>query len=130
MNSQQNYRRELLSGLQDLRFTDHLMGGSTAGLGQTGARVLLSSSFLGGERYMRQQYYDSMAIVRQFGKPDLFITVTCNPKWPEIQQNLLPGQTASDRPDLVARVFNLRLRAIMKDIQKKKVFELLRRTCT
>ncbi|KAG2998029.1 hypothetical protein PC116_g22840 [Phytophthora cactorum] len=44
-----------------------------------------------------------MAIVRQYGKPDLLITVTTNPKWQKIQDNILPGQTASDRPDIVAR---------------------------
>lgn len=41
-----------------------------------------------------------MPIVRAFGKPDLFITVTCNPNWPEIKNTLLPEQTAQDRPDL------------------------------
>ncbi|MEM7262976.1 MAG: UTP--glucose-1-phosphate uridylyltransferase, partial [Planctomycetota bacterium] len=32
------------------------------------------------------------------------ITFTCKPKWSEITENILPGQTAADRPDLVARV--------------------------
>ena len=49
-------------------------------------------------------------IVAKLSKPDLFLTFTCNPKWPEIVANLLPGQTASDRPDLVARVFKLKLK--------------------
>ena len=39
------------------------------------------------------------------GKPDVFITFTCNPKWREIQEELFDGQTASDRPDLVSRFF-------------------------
>lgn len=55
-------------------------------------------------------------MVRKFGKPDLFITFTCNPTWPEITDNLLPNQTASDRPDLVDRVFKLKLEALLKDI--------------
>ncbi|KAG3166565.1 hypothetical protein PC128_g19681 [Phytophthora cactorum] len=71
---------------------------------------------------MRQQYYDLMAIVRQFGKPDLFITVTTNPKWPEIQDSFLPGQTASDRPDIVARVFKMKLKALLENIVKNRVF--------
>jgi hypothetical protein len=32
-----------------------------------------------------------MAIVRQYGKPDLFITMTCNPKWEEIVSMLKLG---------------------------------------
>jgi hypothetical protein len=49
----------------------------------------LPSSFTGGPRQMHKLYQDGMAIVRVFGKPDLFITITCNPKWPEIQNAFL-----------------------------------------
>src|ERR1051325_2366815 len=57
-----------------------------------------------------------MAIVREFGKPDLFVTVTCNPNWPKIVDELLPNQKPSDRSDLVSRVFNLKLKAITYDL--------------
>ena len=63
-----------------------------------------------------------MAIVRKYGKPDLFITFTCNPRWPEIQQNLARGATANDRPDLVARVFHAKLAELMRDITKNRIF--------
>ena len=65
-----------------------------------GVRVVLPSSFTGSPRQMNQLFQDSMAIVRTFGKPDLFITFTCNPNWREILEQLDPGQTPSDRPDL------------------------------
>ncbi len=29
-----------------------------------------------------------MVIVREYEKPDLFITVTCNPNWPKIKNEL------------------------------------------
>ncbi|XP_033218084.1 uncharacterized protein LOC117173552 [Belonocnema kinseyi] len=32
--------------------------------------------------------------------------MTCNPNWAEVKDNLLHGQTASDRPDIVLRIFN------------------------
>ncbi len=54
---------------------------------------------------MQQLYQDGMAIVRKLGKADLFVTFTCNPKWPEIQKELLPGQTANDRPDQTSFFF-------------------------
>ena len=38
-----------------------------------------------------------MASVEKLGKSDVFLTFTCNPKWPEITENLLPGQTTDDR---------------------------------
>jgi hypothetical protein len=57
-----------------------------------------------------------MAIVSRLGKPDLFITFTCNPKWPEITKYLIGGQTAADRPDLTTWVFAIKLRALLDDL--------------
>ena len=55
---------------------------------------------------MVQLYQDAMAIVRKYDQPDLFIAMACL-KWRKIKENLLPGQSASDTPDIVARVFNI-----------------------
>ncbi|KAH9052153.1 hypothetical protein Ae201684P_013655 [Aphanomyces euteiches] len=84
-----------------------------------GKRIVLSSSYTGGPRYMRQRYLDAMAIVRKYGRPDLFITVTCNPKWVEIDRELELAKedygfkrSPSDRPDLLTRMFRLKLLAI------------------
>jgi hypothetical protein len=41
-------------------------------------------------------------------KVDLFITVTANPQWAKITCAILRGQTSYDRPELVARVFELK----------------------
>ena len=79
-------------------------------------RRILASSFTGGPRYMSARYQDAMAIVRKVGNPSFFITVTCNPKWVEIQRALLPGQAATDRPDIVARVFKSKLDSITDDL--------------
>jgi Helitron helicase-like domain at N-terminus len=56
-----------------------------------------------------------------FGGADFFITRTANPNWPEIKQALLPGQSSSDRPDLVNRVFRLKVQELMDDILKRNV---------
>jgi hypothetical protein len=93
-----------------------------ADLDKIGKRVILPSTFIGGPRNMNQLYHDAMAIVRSRGKPDLFITVTCNPVWPEILEAIDADQKAEDRPDIVARVFKLKLDAIMNDIVHEKVF--------
>ncbi|CAB4483680.1 unnamed protein product [Rhizophagus irregularis] len=94
-------------------------GDRTTNVGQ---RIILPSSFTGGPRQMHKLYQDAMAIVRVFGKPDLFITIICNLKWPEIQNALLLGQTAQDRPDLISRIFNMKLKAIFNDILKEDIF--------
>ncbi|SGY12569.1 BQ5605_C011g06542 [Microbotryum silenes-dioicae] len=79
---------------------------------QIGKRVILPLSHAGLPRQMVQLYQATMAIVRVFGAPDMFITMTCNPAWSEIVNALLPGQTASDRPNIVARVFHGKLKAL------------------
>ena len=84
----------------------------------TGKPVILPASFGGSPRSLHQAYLDSMAIVSRFGKPDFFITMTANPSWPEILANLRPGETAADRPDLVARVFHAKLTALLKVLTK------------
>ena len=86
-----------------------------------GKSVILPASHTGSPRYMHGHYLDAMAICREFRKFDLFITVTGNPKWDGITDNLLPGQTASDRPDIQNRVFHEILTALMADITKRHI---------
>lgn len=57
-----------------------------------GQRIILPSSYTGGPRYMFEKQQDAMCYVRQYGRPDLFVTITTNPKWPEITDNLLEHQ--------------------------------------
>ena len=51
-------------------------------------------------------------------QPDFFITMTCNPNWPEIVNNLKPGTKAEDRHDLNARVFRGYLDGMLTDLLK------------
>lgn len=60
---------------------------------------------------MAQNFQDAMAICRWAGNPDLFIIVTSNPKWAEIQSFLdfIPGQKSEERPDVVLTVFKIKI---------------------
>ena len=100
---------------------DHMNSVSNREGQKVGSCVILPSSFSGGPRAMLQHFQDAMAMIGKFGKPDLFLTFTCNPKWSEITRNLNSGETPIDRPDLVARVFNLKLRELIKDITERGV---------
>ena len=70
---------------------------------------------------MHKLFQDAMSVVRVFGKPDLFITFTCNPYWVEIKRELLSGQVPADRPDLCARVFFLKLKELFRDLYERHV---------
>ena len=91
-------------------------------LSQLGQCVILPASYWGGPCDMHQRYLDGMAIAWHFKKIDIFLTMTVNPAWPEITRELLPGQTASDRPDLISRVFHLKKKALMNAILKDGLF--------
>ena len=109
---------DLYSGLEDAMIAEDVIT-NTANLEQ---HIILPSSFTGGPRQMIKLYQNAIAIVRIIGKPDLFITIICNPSWLEITNELLSGQSAQDRPDLIARIFNMKLKAILKDILKEGIF--------
>ncbi|XP_044578930.1 uncharacterized protein LOC123261402 [Cotesia glomerata] len=116
---QPKLRAESYQGLIDHLRSQNAVNNTNSNIGKV---IILPSTFHGSPRNMMQHYQDAMSIVRKFGKPDLFLTMTCNPKWREISENLLPGQTASDRPDLVARVFNIKKNALIDTIVKKQLF--------
>jgi len=59
---------------------------------------------------MMQHYQDVMAIYRAMGPPDFFVTFTCNSSWHEITNELLSDQRSEDHPDLIVRVFKIKLR--------------------
>jgi ATP-dependent DNA helicase PIF1 len=64
---------------------------------------------------------DAMALVHKYNKLDIFLTMTCNPNWDEITQNLYPGQSAQDRHDLVVRVFRDKLEELKNLLVKKHI---------
>jgi hypothetical protein len=87
-----------------------------------GHRIILPSTFTGSPHQMNQLFQDSLTIVRKFGKPDIFMTVTCNPHWKEITNELFPGQNPEDRPDIIVCVFNMKLKEIKNDILQHAIF--------
>ncbi|XP_050675973.1 uncharacterized protein LOC126972914 [Leptidea sinapis] len=87
-----------------------------------GRMVILPSSFVNSPRYLHEYTQDAFVYVRTHGRPDLFVTFTCNPAWPEIVNQLMPGQSAIDRHDVVARIFRLKVKKLMDVINKGRVF--------
>ena len=106
-------RAELYNGLKDAVEKD-----DGENIDKIGKKVILPSSFIS----THQQYQDAISLLRRFGKPNLFITMTTNPDWREIKEHLRPGEKAVDRPDIVARVFKLKKQQLIKDIEKEMIF--------
>jgi hypothetical protein len=118
---QKELRADVYQGLRDAAVGDR---DENINLAEHGQRIILPSTHIGSERNMLQLYQDSMAICRTFRKPDIFLTMTANPNWVEIQEALLKEptvnghrQTAVDRPDIVVRVFEEKKKALLKEIK-------------
>ncbi|XP_067646742.1 uncharacterized protein [Eurosta solidaginis] len=87
-----------------------------------GPLTILPSTYVGSPRHMHEYTKDAMPYVRQYGRPDLFITFTCNLQWSNIKNNLFDGQNPTDRHDITARVFRQKVRALMDLIIKLRTF--------
>lgn len=138
-NNQKEIRAEMLSEVQ--AFVDDLLeddpefarqigvDGDRAGnnegddaQGNVGKFVKLPQSFRGGPRYHKKNYYNSVSMVSVLGKPSLFITMTCNPKWPEIVGLVEEGQVRRENIPRVAKVFDGKVKALIEEIDKKQIF--------
>ncbi|XP_057419198.1 uncharacterized protein LOC130713450 [Lotus japonicus] len=116
-NNQKIIRADFLNGLEEA-----MCRGETDP-GQLGMRIVLPSSFVGGRRYMFDCCQDAMAICKRYGYPDLFITVTCNSAWKEIdrfvrQRNLRPDE----RPDICCRIFKMKLDHLIGTLKSGIIF--------
>ncbi|XP_057456402.1 uncharacterized protein LOC130747469 [Lotus japonicus] len=115
--NQNKIRKDFLSGVEEA------VDRGDTDAATLGARIVLPSSFTGGRRYMFDNCQGAMAICRTFGYPDLFLTITCNPKWPEIQRHTSKyGLQAYDRPDVACRIFHMKLNSLMTDFKKGDFF--------
>lgn len=83
---------------------------------------LLPIGFTVGPRDTRQRYMDAIALVQHFEKSDIFLTMTCNSSWIEIQKHLLTTNEAQNRPDLISRVFKAKVEELKTDILKINIF--------
>lgn len=70
-----------------------------------------------------------MTYVCNYGRPDLFITFTCNPNWAEIKEELFIGQQPTGRLDISARVLKQKLSKYTDAIIKSHIYEEIRCEC-
>ena len=56
----------------------------------------LPAIFHGSHVNRKRKQLDAMAVIARMGPPTLMVTCTGSPTWPEVLENLLPGQTGMD----------------------------------
>jgi hypothetical protein len=117
-NNQSTLKTELYSGLRDA-----FMRGDTI-IASIGKRIMLPSSFIGSPKYMIENSQDAMMFCRWADYTDLFITFTCNAKWSKIEifLSIHPSKKPDDRPDILGRVFKIKLDQLLHDLKKSRHF--------
>ena len=90
--------------------------------GQIGRLVVLPATYIGGDRYMRMKMHDIISISNSLGHPDVFLTMTCNPYWPEITDAIFEGQKSQDRPDICNRVFKMKQKILLEYLKSENPF--------
>ncbi|XP_057453106.1 uncharacterized protein LOC130744967 [Lotus japonicus] len=116
-NNQKLIRADFLNGLEEA------MSRGETDPSFLGTRIVLPASFIGGKRYMFDCCQDAMAICKRYGYPDLFITVTCNSAWKEIDRFVRPRNVRADeRPDVCCRVFKIKLDHLIATLKSGIIF--------
>ncbi len=81
----------------------------------------LPDSVHGSQRHLGALVMNALMLVSEYGYPHIFLTLTCNPEWPEIQSQLINGQTAFERPDVTVPVFKSRLDKFKANIRNGNI---------
>ncbi|XP_076032999.1 uncharacterized protein LOC143020461 [Oratosquilla oratoria] len=91
-----------------------------------GQRIIIPPTYVGGPRYMKQRQQDALAFVSNYGSPDFFMTFTMNPAWTELEESSTQTKSTSknkgDRPDLVSRIFKMKIDSLIDDLTVRCVF--------
>lgn len=71
---------------------------------------------------MCQQKHYIIAISNRITHPDFFLIITCNPNRPGTIKALVPSQLLQGKPDVAARVFMTKFRAMTSYLIEAKLF--------
>jgi hypothetical protein len=82
-------------------------------------RSFLSDKHSGTYAYKRRHAHNAISMFRKYGDPDLFITMTCNPNWPEFKEYREMMEASGIKysrtdPSVMYRVFELKVRKLME----------------
>ena len=81
------FNQKKLRSEEYIHLRDAIIGSvdSTNDINKIGTAYILPSSYIGSPRHMQEYIQD----VRAYGRPDIFITFSCNQSWDEIKNLLL-----------------------------------------
>ena len=85
--------------------------------------IVLFFSHVDSSRYMKVKKQNAFALIRIFDKSTFFIIFTCNSEWKKLKKDLSFEIVSINRSDFVARIFQLKLRKLMKNLIERHVLD-------
>ncbi len=83
----------------------------------------LAESVHGSQCHLNSLAKNALVLVSEYSCLHVFLVLTCNPEWLEMQSQLIHGQTAFDCPDVTVPVFKSRLDQFKTNIRNGIYFE-------
>jgi hypothetical protein len=62
------------------------------------------------------------SIINERGRPTVFITAIANSDWNQISNQLMKDQSCNDRPDVVGRCFQFKLKLLLRNLRNGTYF--------
>ena len=84
--------------------------------GDVTAPTCMSPGHVGSDKWHEHKCKDAIALQVAHGHPTCLVTTTMDPNAAEVAPLLEPGQTPSGRPEVLARVFKMRLAQLESDL--------------
>ena len=74
---------------------------------------------IGSPRHLRKLTSNALHVLSTHDKPHIFLTLTCNSKWSEIDETVKRNQTALCGAEITNFVFHQRLQTLIDHFKKK-----------
>jgi hypothetical protein len=79
--------------------------------------IIMPMSISDCRRHLNKLAIDALHAANTYGPTTDFLTLTTSIHWREIQEKLLEGQSAFERPDVILQVFREKLKQIIYNLK-------------
>ena len=83
-------------------------------------KLFYKASLISEPRNMCKRYMNAMTLVQRFGKPVIFLIITCNPNFLEFKAEVHPNQEIQSMPELTIRIFREKLEELKLNYLRNK----------
>ena len=88
--------------------------------------TILSISYIDSFRYMKTRKQNALALIKDLEKSTFFLIFICNLDWSKFEKDFSANVSIENRSNLIARVFQLKLKKLLRDLTERHMFEKMK----